>query len=136
MDALVAEKVMGWSERVEVSKARSLKSAKYWRIAFKKRRGDEDDYSIGDYSCFVDRDGKKVYCGEPHEIHFPPSYSERMGDAWEVVEILRRKGVYLDVMSASKGFDVHHEPLLSRSAKTAPHAICLAALSTVGIDIS
>ncbi len=90
LDADVAEYVMGWSGRIEVSKARSLKSAKVWKVAFKDRPAIDGQFNIGDYSFLVDRSGKKISCGRPHLVHYPPRYHEDAKEDLEVLACVRR----------------------------------------------
>jgi hypothetical protein len=72
LERRIAEKVFGYAEPVEVSRARSLKSAEMWDIVFTK---SPPEAGFGDYSYHVTRDGTKIYCGNPHQIHYCPRYT-------------------------------------------------------------
>lgn len=71
--------------------------------------------------------------------HLRP-YSRDIGAAWEVVEKLEGKGFSYHIETGEPGmvdafFDTDVDsPIFWAAAKTAPHAICLAALKAVGIE--
>lgn len=73
-----------------------------------------------------------------------PYYSTDTAAAWKIVENLNARGWRVEVFSTARvGVDVqiskwggpHHEGDYADSAPTAPHAICLAALRAVGVDL-
>jgi hypothetical protein len=84
------------------------------------------------------------------EINGSWSPSTNIAHAWEVMEQLRHKAIYLDVIQTDNGFmvgdgsdnytndDGHIEGTLYYVglADTAPHAICLAALRASGLPNS
>lgn len=137
-DAMVAEKVMGYSERFDVSQARSLKSAKIWRIAFKNK--PQVYLDIGSYKSFVTRDGTKISCGEPHSVHFPKSFSTSISSAFEVAEKLKSEWQFAVAWIENKGkwqagFWKDHVTHFESESDTASEAICLAALKAVGVEV-
>lgn len=150
LDALVAEKVMGYLERVVVRKGRSLKTAEGPRIAF---RHSPDRFDLGEYSRHWTEDGTKIYCGSPFSIHFAPRYSVEIAAAWRVVEKIR-KSVPKQTATQTFSFQlcqtgtpggwhcsfVVNDGDWSTQAyvdeiATAPLAICLAALKAVGVEV-
>jgi hypothetical protein len=146
LDALVAEKVMGWTGRMEVAR-RGRRDE--WLVVFTGR----PDGGIGDYACFYDRDGGKIYCCKPHNIHHAGRYSTGIAAAWEVVEkvwatlpktgygtfraLLHRRdpdGRWICEFApdAHGDWSTH----ATAEADTAPLAICLAALRAVGVEVT
>lgn len=127
IDAKIA-KLMGWEGRIEVCQT---KLQPLWRTAFKIAPGD----GLGSYSRFYDKKGNKIFCGEPHGVHFPPSFSTSIAAAFEVVEKMREKyDVTMECFSKPDElpncFRVTIDGRLNRegNATTLPEAICLAAL--------
>ena len=124
LDALVAEKVMGWQE----------------------------------FPYLILSDDRLSYC-PPGPVHIStvrevPPYSTSIAAAWEVVEKLRAMNSTLELYSpgalVNDEMGIHavewqatfksweepwgpHGP--SVEAQTAPHAICLAALKAVGVEV-
>ena len=106
LDALIAEKVMGWR---------------------KTRGGYTNDLT-------------KQWSVPEKQL---PLYSTSIKAAWEVVEKLRGKGYYFDLDGDKDGgargelipwiaeFSNVNKKKYSGYAKTAPHAICLAALEAI-----
>jgi len=130
LDALVAEKVMGWKDRIIVCRWKDRPARKHSIIAFK----DDGKDSVGDYSAYVNEAGEKIYCGRPHQLFFPPHYSVLMEAAWEVVEHLVGKGMEFSLQTNSHMKDWRAEfenPDVEVVALSAPLAICLAALKAV-----
>jgi len=80
MDALVAEKIFRWENRLIVYRWIDRKTKKYPRIAFT----ENPDRSWGDYSAVIDEKGNKYYCGKPKNIFYPQWFSETISAAWEV----------------------------------------------------
>ena len=112
IDRLVAEKVMGWEE---VKENDFIKRPDVDFIGKAPDRFCEDAWSI------------------------LPNYSTDISDAWEVVEQLREKELYVDIDTFAEHYDVRvvsgpYEVGHSLS-ETAPLAICLAALKAVGIEV-
>lgn len=92
-DAQVAGKAMGWSDPIEVSMARSLKSAEKWFTAYKHAPA-EQRLSIGlSYkSTHVTRDGTKLYCGRPFDAYSPKPYSTSIAAAHKAEERIKEIG--------------------------------------------
>lgn len=121
LDALVAEKVMGWKkDRVRVGR-NSGDGTTFWTI---------DALRFGD----------RIHALEPHDqpLNVPglPPYSTDIAAAWEVVDNMRARNLEFEISSAP-----HRLPWLAkfgRRAEPAPtpaHAICLAALKAVGAEV-
>ena len=115
LDALVAEKVMGW---IDIKK-QSIANAFGQRVM--------DDY--------VGQPG--IGAGVPVMV---PRYSTMISEAWKVADKLRGDSQFVAVISGKgpQGVQpwickVNREgSFLEERAETAPHAICLAALKGVG----
>lgn len=117
LDALVAEKVMGWHQEPRLLHYGPNDSGEIW--CEPRRRGG---------------------MGEPvHDVRrFSPS--SNIGDAWEVVEEFASRCIHVEVASTP---DEHphkfHCSVLKggvwehTGADTTPLAICLAALKAVGV---
>lgn len=116
LDALVAEKVMGW---------------------VRGKIGPADDLSPVWFP-----QGPDSYWTET-----VPRFSTDIADAWQVVEKLRQTHCCLNLhsdhayaysCSLIKNDDDPHEPHsgIGRTAETAPLAICLTALLSVGVDLT
>lgn len=103
LDALVAEKVMGWA----LSNKESIK----------------------DGLIYTDRGWTSAY----------PSYSTDIAAAWEVVEKFRWAEPELSWNDETHSWIVHFQKGMysgyANSAETAPHAICLAALKAIGVQV-
>lgn len=138
LDALVAEKVMGW---------KGCDSTETW---VRWEHGDP-----GDEWTNID----KEWCrgaGHPPTPHFGtvpiPRYSVKIDDSWKVVEKLRKTHCCLTLKSEydfvwecyaiqDHNDSEHNSEVIRRykiyaMADTAPHAICIAALKAVGIDVT
>ena len=112
LDALVAEKVMGM-----VDNRPSGRSGEMWGIM--------DWYAPG----------------EPVWVGDFPLYSTDISAAWEVVEKMREKGFYLDTNNrqpegywcefADEGYEVGGQAF----GESEPHAICLASLRALGVEV-
>lgn len=128
LDDAVASQVMGWSDPIEVSKARSLKSAESWRKAYRKAPGR----GVGEYSHHVSRDGTKIYCGKPFGINFPPGYSTGINTAMEVLcKIRTEPGGGLKTFNIWSTVEVYHCMVdgFVGSGDTIAEAICRCALA-------
>jgi hypothetical protein len=123
LDALIAEKVMGWKR---MSYHQTQPANEYYM----------DRHELT--SWWYDKDGREVFLAEPSDCidcgtDFPAwSPSVRIDHGWEVVEKLRddnfsieEHGTHWKVRFGGKW----------RGALTAPHAICLAALMVVGVEL-
>lgn len=68
----------------------------------------------------------------------PPCYSTSIASAWEVVEILRERRIFLRVSPLPQTYDVQRwdeeQWVETTEADTASLAICLAALKAVGAN--
>jgi len=113
LDALIAEKVMGWHNN-------------------EANPSQPGMWGINDYR----EDGTPVLMPDF------PAYSEDIAAAWEVVEKIKRNGFKLQFDYDTWIAYWSHEDFLCGSeealepfgrADTAPHAICLAALKAVGV---
>ncbi|WP_203363062.1 hypothetical protein [Bacillus sp. REN10] len=117
IDQLVAEKVMGW----EIKKSELVNAEQTVNTYI------ESEYVL-DVLLFND------------DIHREWNPSEDISDAWIVVEKLSKEfgvKVYQDE-GAPCECDLHHwseEPKYHGEAETAPMAICLAALESVGVEV-
>lgn len=110
LDALVAEKVMGWR----------------WSGRYLVPPADVET-SFWDGSC--NRDGVP---------RFLPRYSTDISAAWGVVEKLRDEVAFLDILPAADHYIVKIQSAHGTdyvTAETAPLAICLAALKVKGVDV-
>ena len=94
LDALIAEKVMGWTGRFLF---RALKNKGDWSIGF---QGNGDARGIGNFSRWYRDDGTKLYCGRPHSVYPAPTYSTSIAAAWEVVEKLKADGYTVAVTTS------------------------------------
>lgn len=122
LDALAAEKVMGW---VEVRESAP---------------GDPLSRLVGhDPQCI----------GAPVYFFTIPAYSTDISAVWEVVEKLKEKNIRLELSPLASGYSasfVRYTPDIDpdfnclwtgignsySEAETAPHAICLAAIKSCG----
>ena len=138
LDALVAEKVMGFSDGPH--------TLYRWHDRKKRERPLHGAYhekpgtgwKSPDYTAYVNEAGEKLFCGKPKDVFWPEHYSTRIEAAWEVVEKLvltfelgwlpTDEGLNWD---ASFGEKRGSEEGTTTYAATAPHAICLAALKAV-----
>lgn len=151
LDALIAEKVMGWAcvhsvEYLPRSERESEINAEFLRDygmpappGFCKAAVDDLEFSDGDYPpkwCAKcgGRESRDIFKKLPH-------YSTDIGDAWDVVEAVaaRSETVYFTVerIGAHAGEFSGYRAFINRictAADTAPLAICRAALKAVGED--
>jgi len=129
LDVEIADKVMGWKSPIEVSRT---KLQPLWRTAFKFGQGD----SLGDYGRFYDQKGNKIFCGEPHQIHFPLHYSSAVSSSFLVVEKMRERGFEFKLefdgeWSAWFPTKTRCPGIQQATGDDAAKAICLAALETL-----
>ena len=129
LDALVAEKVMGWKNCNPVA------TWDRWEY------GDP-----GDDWTDVENEWCRGYGVSPYNKYFMipfPRYSVNIADAWAVVEKMQASGFhYLLFCSHESGLSAATFYLGPadgsddvKSSMYAPHAICLAALKAVGVDL-
>jgi hypothetical protein len=124
IDRLVAEKVMGCEEAPSIWFADYDKSKKYYCISDTPNK----EISIIEY---VDRGW----------VQYLFHSSENIADAWQVVEKLRKDNIMIDITPSETVYfaSVRHQGkeyiVRSIKAETAPLAICLAALKSIGIDV-
>lgn len=114
LDALVAEKVMGWAKT----------NLKDWDQAFK----DE-------FGFLWAEPGHGYFKG----FHTLPHYSTDIKAAWEVVEKMGTRFIHLSPAleggwSCAIQYNEARFPFVNLIGKTAPEAICRAALKAVGHD--
>ena len=122
LDALVAEKVMGW-DRSDI-----------WRDSLPTLSRDTWEKQENKLLPWYDEDTECV-CSLEFEYQLPPRYSTDIAATWEVVDCLvcfcdiairpSKKDCLVVVGSDNDTFPVE--------ADTAPLAICLAALKSVGV---
>jgi len=112
LDALVAEKVMGWEYVID-----------------------------GEGTGWVDKATEQFVTGynndDPSQPEIaPPPFSTSIAAAWEVVEKLKSDNRTIDISSATPGWraiiDECHDWKVEVRAETAPRAICLAAMKASG----
>lgn len=120
LDFEIAIKVMGWTR--DNYGDWDYKGSQAWR---------RNDY--GEHSFFHEE-------FNPGAHPFPPHYSTSIEAAWEVVELLRSKEIFLvlDNCEFEQAYeaeftDFYETHRCSTRSDTAPHAICLAALKAVGV---
>jgi hypothetical protein len=136
MDALVAEKVMGWTGRKTVYQWFDRKRHEYPLIIF--AIGGE---GMGSYETFVDGEGNKIQYGNPHKVFFTPNYSTDIAAAWEIIRKLNKKDIYLEVkqwfgqelwIRLWTGSGALKSSLNLKSIDAFPEGICKAALLAKG----
>lgn len=134
IDALVAEKVMGFT----LCKCTDEEIEK-WRSGYCAK---ENEGAIGFYVDPPRRFGSDKTCNKCGKYYVPIlSYSTSIEAAWSVVEkmmINRFEDVNIDADSPNEwrvAFTDYIEKAGVAEAKTAPLAICLAALKAVGVEI-
>jgi hypothetical protein len=134
LDALIAEKVMG----LEICKCDHEALYRKHMQDLEDRR--KDPYQIHhDYGYFSHDSDKK--CNICTKLYIPVvNYSTNIATAWEVVEKLGNIEIRTYFKCEPKMVEVllpvrKDKPLLFTVGKTAPHAICLAALKAVGVEI-
>lgn len=121
LDALIAERVMGW-------------------------KVIETDDCNGEDNFWLSKDGQHPFEGEYGDDLELPAYSTSIADAWKVVEKMRAARTWDFSVSWHQGYDTafgvdgweceingwddtrYERVATSDIQKTAPHAICLAAL--------
>lgn len=126
IDALVAEKIMGWTYRKPDPKYISAEG-------------------VGSYVGFILQPPKINECYERYTCAgqltfygYPPHYSTDIAAAWEVAEQMKLKLVVDGVFGFWR---VIIGPVGERNVfcvaeeETAPKAICLAALKAVGVEV-
>jgi hypothetical protein len=134
LDELIAEKIMGWtrydqhpSSRIQIDPELTRVSMQYF---------DQYDYLVDRRPWWVPLGSRLI--DATTEI---PNYSTDISAAWELVEKLRRDHKAIVIHSASGSLDAHSiwsceviygDHVIEQFGKTAPHAICLAALKAVG----
>jgi hypothetical protein len=104
LDALVAERVMGW----RLVENTGLAGGRFWQ---------GHGGSFGDFP-----------------EHSPPAFSTDIASAWEVVERMRQRGLLVGVYTADDGSCWQAATSADAtlfSAPTAPLAICRAAIAAV-----
>lgn len=122
IDALVAEKVMGWKcHRCIEGKYHPIGEHEWFRMTIHQRASG--DRPIKDCDHFL-------------------AYSSDISAAWEVVEKMKDDGFYCVTLVSYK--DAHHCTIEGadttvaahvEDAPTAPIALCLASLRAVGVDV-
>ena len=117
LDALVAEKVMGWT----------------------------DIWTDGDYFMAYPPHEQRIMqkMGVGYAERYPiPNYSSEISAAWEVVEKMRQEGLTVTITTPPTGWknwdvrgwdDNNNDNRFIARADTAPRAICIAALHAKGV---
>ncbi|TGE35902.1 hypothetical protein E4K67_22560 [Desulfosporosinus fructosivorans] len=136
LDALVAEKVFGWTGRKTVYRWDDRKKHERPLIIFT----DGDRKNADNYTPYVDNNGTKINYSEPHKVFIPPCYSTDISVAWDVVEKMCKGRSYEISSSFQDEYDVGDVGWLITWgnmgspgqeeiwAPTIPEAICKAAL--------
>lgn len=85
----------------------------------------------------------EAFTKRPEGGHTVQPFSTSIAAAWEVVEKLQQDGLSIEVLHMDIGYGARFVRTTSREilaapspVRDAPHAICLAALSAMGIAIS
>jgi hypothetical protein len=136
LDALVAEKVMGWSRKT-ITVAKQYHGQNEW-----------DPPQTVSWGSDAIVQGNKVYTfdrdDQPTNAEEMPKYSTDIAAAWEVAEKLHKDSWRLELVTSELlGPDMGGASArfackaavrghVTEHADTAPHAICLAALKAVG----
>lgn len=128
LDALVAEKLFGYSGRFTAYVWGDRGARKRPLTAFVVGNN-----SLGEYSAFIRADGVKLYCGQPHSVHFPPPFSQSIREAFDVVEKADWRHTFqlhrLKTPTMDSGYWMASFGNGNNSnGQTPEHAICLAAL--------
>ncbi len=122
LDALVAEKVMGFSRR----------EPRTWPDGSLAGAGWRDDENSTFY---------------PDASDMLPHFSSDIAAAWEVVDLLERENYVVSVSQSKKYFKTHQAAVQVQFkpytdnlhdyafGESAPHAICLAALKAKGVEV-
>lgn len=121
LDALIAEKAMGWTKRVSADHTQS--SIRAFR-------------SFGVIYAWRDKNRREMGLDVP-------LYSTDIAAAWEVVEHLRSQGIAVTIstMGPRVNTSAHITYADGRRSErlhwgnSGPHAICLAALEAVGVEV-
>jgi len=139
MDALVAEKIMGWVWLRHIVRPSSGQGYEWMRSLF------IPDHKVEPFEEGTGELGNVPSHGEePVAIMNAPHYSTDLNAAWQVVEKMQTlswtftvSGLRAHIWKAEfmkRTGNVMQDLLSSDSADTAPRAICLAALHAVGVE--
>jgi len=137
LDALVAEKVMGWKHDTDKNKNAWLVDGVYFceTEPWSSRRCENSDLFD---ECRAHNESLPWEHGWPCTL---PNFSTDIKAAWEVAENFRQTGIELSLNNSGSKEEVWCVQVFHRDtqmwkpgvwAKSAPHAICLAALTAVG----
>lgn len=134
LDALIAEKVMGYTKKlvpayslpnIDIPEARFPRQDSWLYI----NAGGYPDYFEGHVNDMFSDASR----GIRQTLTSVPPYSTDISAAWEVVEKLSEQGIFLRLSSISGAGKWRCYMLgMTPYVDTAPHAICLAALRAVG----
>jgi len=137
LNALVAEKVMGWVWK----KGEHFDVISKPQIHLLTVDQDVSSQTPGEFFYFdEDSDGERTKVDGHYRIgwYWMPAYSRDIEAAWEVVEKMAKDGEGLFDLAQHQN---NWEAILSSptgsfraNAPTAPEAICIAALKAVGIE--
>lgn len=131
LDALVAEKVMGWKPPDDIETLRFF-DERYRNSAF-------NPVSQNEFWLGFNEDGSRCLMRLPY-------YSTDIAAAWEILEHFRLQDKGLLIEADKRGYTVTNAndfmlrgwdagQVFEINAATAPLAICLAALKAVGVKI-
>lgn len=143
LDALIAEKVMGWQAHHRQDKCDGV-----YIIRCGSCGGDGHANCYGGGQGSIQSLCEDVPCGD--EASLPP-YTEEIAAAWQVAEKLRKRAFLFALWNKGHGFVAcfsSDDPVYwlegiesgpasvdTVQADTAPLAICLAALKAVGVEV-
>ena len=113
----------------------------------------QDRWLEDEHGTFILQPGDSYYQENGYDVPVA-GYSSQIRPAWQVVEKLAERGMYFQISTEPPGFDVTFEAIIrdgntgtwdrngsydgyvaEAQAKTAPLAICLAALKACGVEV-
>ena len=144
LDALVAVSVMGWHKRERISGPDSVfalgTKMERWYAPNGREGAVRGTNSEG--VVFTNEGLEPDGISAPHPlIGGLPWYSTDIAAAWQVVEKVRTQGHFVEIDCLREQYEVYidtnpaHTDEPSAYAPTAQHAICLAALKAVGVEV-
>ncbi len=124
MDALVAEKVMGWDHTHDIDHC------------------EGDSWYSHCRNCHRTGEDEEIMCWNPRDPPLPgckvaPHYSTSIEAAWEVIEKLEKEGIIDGVSLSAIGCELYlNREQLTAADGPAPLAICRAAVKAGGMTDS
>ena len=138
LDALVAEKVMGWRKEYMFPAERVRGEDLPDRGALVWRESGQKSYKwlVEDRDCWIPEECPEDGFHPSTDIAAAWLVVERLAQEWDV-EIYRFQSMAINsaYWVCKFGELVDYEPTYFAQALSAPHAICLAALKAVGVDV-